>query len=97
MSSDTKSKIIRRNNKSKKMDELSRRRKKNEQSDDSDNNFSSDSESDEMDAVEYQKFLSTMFPSKHLNKKIKVIKFINDQMQRNFRPESFKTQCVSKF
>ena len=74
MSSDTKSKIIRRNNKSKKMDELSRRRKKNEQSDDSDNNFSSDSESDEMDAVEYQKFLSTMFPSKHLNKKIKAEK-----------------------
>lgn len=71
MSSDTKSKIIRRNNKSKKMDELSRRRKTNEQSDDSDNNFSSDSESDEMDALEYKKFLSTMFPSKHLSKKIK--------------------------
>jgi ATP-dependent Lon protease len=71
MSSDTKSKITRRNNKSKKMDELSCRRKTNEQSDNSDNNFSSDSDSDEMDAIEYQKFLSTMFPSKHLSKKIK--------------------------
>jgi ATP-dependent Lon protease len=71
MSSDTKSKITRKNNKSKKMDELSRRRKTNEQSDDSDDNYSSDSESDEMDAHEYRKFLSTMFPSKHLSKKIK--------------------------
>jgi ATP-dependent Lon protease len=70
---DTKSKITRKNqnNKSKKMDELSRRRKTNEQSDNSDDNYSSDSESDEMDAQEYRKFLSTMFPSKHLNKKIK--------------------------
>ena len=74
MSSDTKSKskITRReqNKHSKKMDELSRRRKNNEQSD-SDNNYSSDSESEEMDQIEYRKFLSTMFPSKHLNKKIK--------------------------
>jgi ATP-dependent Lon protease len=74
MSSDTKSKITRKNqNKSKKMDELSRRRKTNEQSDDSDDNYSSDSENEneEMDAHEYRKFLSTMFPSKHLTKKIK--------------------------
>jgi ATP-dependent Lon protease len=73
MSSDTKSKITKKiqNNRSKKMDELSKRRKSNEQSDDSDDNYSSDSESEEMDAQEYRKFLSTMFPSKHLNKKIK--------------------------
>jgi ATP-dependent Lon protease len=71
MSSDTKSKITRKNNKSKKMDELSRRKKTNEQSDDSDNNYSSDSESEEMDATEYRKFLSTIFPSRHLSKKIK--------------------------
>ena len=71
MSNDTKSKITRRNNKSKKMDELSRRRKTNEQSDNSDNDYSSDSELDEMDAIEYRKFLSTIFPSKHLSKKIK--------------------------
>ena len=71
MSSDTKSKITRKNNKSKKMDEISRRRKTNEQSDDSDDNYSSDSESEEMDAHEYRKLLSTIFPSKHLSKKIK--------------------------
>ena len=75
MSSDTKSKskITKKeqNNKSKKMDELSRRKKSNEQSDNSDDNYSSDSESEEMDQTEYRKFLSTIFPSKHLNKKIK--------------------------
>jgi ATP-dependent Lon protease len=72
MSTDTKSKITRReqNKKSKKMDELSQRKKNNKQSDSDDNN-SSDSESEEMDPIEYRKFLSTMFPSKHLNKKIK--------------------------
>ena len=73
MSNDTKSKITKKNqnNKSKKMDELARRRKSNEQSDDSDEIYSSDSESEEMDAQEYRKFLSTIFPSKHFNKKIK--------------------------
>ena len=72
MSTDTKSKITRReqNKKSKKMDELSQRKKNNKQSDSDDNN-SSDSESEEMDPIEYRKFLSTIFPSKHLNKKIK--------------------------
>jgi len=73
MSSDTKSKITRKeqNKRSKKMDELSKRRKSNEQSDNSDDNYSSDSESEEMDTTEYRKLLSTMFPSKYLNKKIK--------------------------
>jgi ATP-dependent Lon protease len=72
MSTDTKSKITRKeqNKKSKKMDELSQRKKNNKQSDSDDNN-SSDSESEEMDPIEYRKFLSTIFPSKHLNKKIK--------------------------
>ena len=72
MSTDTKSKITRKeqNKKSKKMEELSRRKKNNKQSDSDDNN-SSDSESEEMDPIEYLKLLSTIFPSKHLNKKIK--------------------------
>ena len=72
MSTDTKSKITRKeqNKKSKKMEDLSRRKKNNKQSDSDDNN-SSDSESEEMDPIEYRKFLSTIFPSKHLNKKIK--------------------------
>ena len=92
MSNDTKSKITRRNNKSKKMDELSRRRKTNEQSDNSDDNYSSDSELDEMDAIEYRKFLSTMFPSKHLSKKIKagekLKKCLEDEEQEEYDDDS---------
>uniref|UniRef100_A0A6C0DIF7 ATPase AAA-type core domain-containing protein n=1 Tax=viral metagenome TaxID=1070528 RepID=A0A6C0DIF7_9ZZZZ len=62
--------------KTKKMEELSKKQKKNVDSDDDDNNdddgndFISESDSDEMDVHEYRKFLSKIFPSKHLNKKI---------------------------
>jgi ATP-dependent Lon protease len=55
--------------KSKKSEELSRRRKNNADSD-SDNIMSSDSENEEMDVHEYRKFLSKIFPSKNLDKKI---------------------------
>ena len=93
MSSDTKSKnkISKKGqNKLKKMDELSRRRKNNEQSDDSDENYSSDSEVEEMDAQEYRKLLSTMFPSKHLNKKIKAgekLKKVLKEEQEDYEEE----------
>ena len=56
--------------KSKKSEEISRMKKTNADSD-SDNIMSSDSESDEMDVHEYRKFLSKIFPSKNLDKKIK--------------------------
>ena len=59
--------------KSKKSDELARR-KKTILSSDSDDNASSDSENEnenEMDVHEYRKFLSKIFPSKNLDKKIK--------------------------
>jgi len=94
MSSDTKSKITRKDqkNKSKKIDELSRRRKSNEHSDDSDGNYSSDSDSEEMDQTEYRKFLSTMFPSKHLNKKIKagekLKKCLEEEIENNSDSDS---------
>ena len=74
MPRDTQNKSIKKDNKKgKKMEETSRRRKMNEDSDsDSGDSFISDSEDEgDMDVVEYQKFLSKMFPSKHLNKKIK--------------------------
>ena len=60
-------------NRAKKREEISRRKKKNEESDsnsDSDSDSNSESE-EEMDRHEYRKFLSKMFPSKHLSKKIK--------------------------
>ena len=56
--------------KSKKYEETSRRKKNNTDSD-SDNIISSDSENEEMDVHEYRKFLSKIFPSKNLDKKIK--------------------------
>ena len=58
------------NKRSKKQDELNKRKKKNEESD-SDSNDGSESENEEMDVHEYRKFLSKIFPSKHLSKKIK--------------------------
>ena len=61
------------NKKSKKREELARRKKSNEQSDDDDVEecSTSDDEDDEMDVQEYRKFLSKMFPSKFIDKKIK--------------------------
>jgi len=56
--------------KSKKSEELSKKKKKIVDSDD-DGDFMSESDSDEiMDAHEYRKFLSKIFPSKDLNKKV---------------------------
>jgi ATP-dependent Lon protease len=49
--------------------EVSLRKKKITDSD-SDSNYESESESDELDVHEYRKLLSTLFPSKSLNKKI---------------------------
>ena len=57
--------------KSKKNEELSRNRKSHEESSDDDDSRSTEDEDDEMDVHEYRKFLSKIFPSKHLNKKIK--------------------------
>ena len=71
MTRDSKSKISKESIKqSKRAQELASRRKSNNHSD-SDESNSSESESDEMDVHEYRKFLSKIFPSKNLNKKIK--------------------------
>jgi ATP-dependent Lon protease len=56
--------------KSKKTEELSKKKKLNVDSD-SDDDFISESDSDEMDVHEYRKFLSKIFPSKNLDKKVK--------------------------
>ena len=57
---------------SKKKEEL-RKKKSNEESSSSDNDsfYTEDEDEDEMDVQEYRKFLSKMFPSKHLDNKIK--------------------------
>lgn len=58
--------------KSKRREAEARKKKKNEESSsDDDNSFFTDDDDDEMDVHEYRKFLKKMFPSKHLDKKIK--------------------------
>ena len=54
----------------KKTEELSKKKKQHVDSDDEGDDFISESDSDEMDVHEYRKFLSKIFPSKHLDKKI---------------------------
>jgi ATP-dependent Lon protease len=94
MARDSQTKLSKKDNKrSKKQEELSRNKKKTENSD-SDDNCGSDSESDEMNVHEYRKYLSKIFPSKHLNKKIKagekLKKFAEDDS------ESEEEEIISK-
>ena len=57
--------------KSKKREEMNRRRKANENSDDDDaGSFIESDEEEEMDTQEYRKFISKIFPSKYISKKI---------------------------
>ena len=72
MTRDTSNKLSKKEcvKKSKKMEEISKKKKKNVASDDDGDDFISESDSDEMDVHEYRKFLSKIFPSKDLNKKI---------------------------
>ena len=73
-----------------KQKELERKKAENSDSD-SDGDYLSDTESDEMDAIEYQKFLSKLFPSKYMNKKIKDLK--NEKEQES---EEEEEEQVSK-
>ena len=59
------------NRRSKRLEELNKKKKLNKDSDSDDNNNESGSDSDEIDTHEYRKYLSKIFPSKHLEKKIK--------------------------
>ena len=57
---------------SKRREEAAKKKKQNASSDDDDASFYTDDDSDaEMDPQEYRKFLKQIFPSKHLDKKIK--------------------------
>lgn len=58
-------------NKSKRKDESKQKKKNNESSDDSESFYTDDDSENEMDVHEYRKFLKNIFPSKHLDKKIK--------------------------
>jgi ATP-dependent Lon protease len=81
MARDTQTKMTKADNvrRSKRQEELKKKLKQAEQSD-SDEGDAAESESDEMDVHEYRKFLSKIFPSKHLNEKIKAGKNLKKVM-----------------
>jgi ATP-dependent Lon protease len=66
-----------------KREEVLKKKKRSEDSD-SDNGDSSDSESDEMDEHEYRKFISKIFPSKHMNKKVKAGEKLKKELKKDF-------------
>ena len=81
--------------KSKKAEELSKKKKQNVDSDDDGgDDFISESDSDEMDVHEYRKFLSKIFPSKHLDKKVAAgekIKKIYKKLEEADEDEEWET------
>lgn len=75
MARDTQSKTTKKetSKKNKKQEELARKKKSNKDSDDDEGDFmASDDEDDEMDMQEYRKFIGKMFPSKFMDKKVKM-------------------------
>ena len=87
--------------KNKKQEELARKKKSNEDSDnDSDDFIASEDEDDEMDMHEYRKFLSKMFPSKFMDKKVKtgnkLKKIIQEEEEEEEEEVEEKTKKSSK-
>jgi ATP-dependent Lon protease len=86
------------NSKAKQMKKAEEEKRKQKQFEDSgsDNN-SSDSESDELNSHEYRKFLNKMFPSKHLNDKIKAGEKLKTKLKsKNVDTSEEKKPYVSK-
>jgi len=70
------------------LEEEKRKHNRNQSSDESDQEYSeSEYDEQEMDMHEYQKFLSKIFPSKHLNEKIKAGKKSKQQVQEDSSEE----------
>ena len=84
MPRDSQTKLKEQNKRSKKDDEKKRNKKINNDSDSDDGDYES---GEEMDVHEYRKFLSKLFPSKHLSKKIqageKIKKIITAQEEED--------------
>jgi ATP-dependent Lon protease len=80
--------------KNNKAEELSKKKKQHIDSDDEGDDFISESDSDEMDVHEYRKFLSKIFPSKHLDKKVAAgekIKKIYKKLEQADEEEEWET------
>jgi ATP-dependent Lon protease len=92
------------NNKSGKKDKKDKkvedRRRKQIESDSSDNNSDSNSDSnnedDDFDQHEYRKFLSKMFPSKHINKKVEVGEKVKKALRNELRNDQKNDQKNEK-
>jgi hypothetical protein len=78
-SSNKPSKQSKRTEESKKTEELKKKKTQNNDDSTSDNDEKSDSDSEEMDIQEYRKFISKIFPSKHMNNKIKAGEIIKSK------------------
>ena len=82
MSRDSQTKMSKKESKvSKKREEQVRKKKQNESSDDDASFYTDDDSENEMDIQEYRKFLKKMFPSKHLDKKIKAGERLKEVLQ----------------
>ena len=84
--------------KSKKRDEIKQRRKNNESSDSESDSYietEDDDEEDEIDIPEYRKFISKIFPSKYMDKKVKdtnKLKKLCDDIMKNDKKKKEKQQ-----
>jgi ATP-dependent Lon protease len=83
--------------KSKKRDEIKQRRKNNESSDSESDSYieteDDDDEEDEIDIPEYRKFISKIFPSKYMDKKVKdtnKLKKLCDDIMKNDKKKKEK-------
>jgi ATP-dependent Lon protease len=93
MPRDNQNKVSKKDQKlSKKQEDL---KKKKIRDSDSDGNDGSDSEKEEMDMQEYRKFISKIFPSKHINDKIKAgekLKKVIDEDDEDDEDEDWETE-----
>jgi ATP-dependent Lon protease len=74
MARDTQSKTTKKetSKKNRKQEELARKKKSNKDSDDDEGDSMASDDEDEMDMQEYRKFIGKMFPSKFMDKKVKM-------------------------
>ena len=101
MPRDSQTKLKKEHNKrSKKDDEKKRNKKINNDSDSDDGDYES---GEEMDVHEYRKFLSKLFPSKHLSKKIqagekikKIISAEEEEDEEEWETESEEEEVPKK-
>ena len=94
MTRDNQNKVSKKDQKlSKKQEDL---KKKKIRDSDSDDNDGSDSEKEEMDVHEYRKFISTIFPSKHINNKIKAGEKLKKVIDDEDDEEDWETESESE-